>query len=92
MRFAPKVYTYELYRAGGFGLLFKDQLYPFGNETLADRVRAELGLPVHCPPMVPDGHVQRFATWHQKQVAAERARAVENVDLGGNQQEPPVKR
>src|SRR5262249_24949858 len=64
MRFAPKVYTFELYKAGGFGLLFKDQLYPFGNERLAETVRAELRLPVHCPPTVPDGHVQRFVGWH----------------------------
>jgi len=91
MRFAPKVYNYELVQAGGFSLLFKDQMYPFGNERLAERVRAELRLPVHCPPAVPDGVVQRFATWHQKQVEVARARAVENVDLGSNQQEPPVR-
>src|SRR5205085_2571213 len=80
MRFAPKVYTYELYRAGGFGLLFKDQLYPFGNETLAARVAERLRLPVHCPPGVPDGHIQRFARWHQGQIELERRGAVQNVD------------
>jgi hypothetical protein len=92
MRFAPKTYVNYLWRAGGFGLLFKDQLYPFGNETLADQVRAELRLPVHCPPSVPDGHVQRFVNWHSGQIQRERARAVENVDQGPNQQEPPVNR
>jgi len=92
MRFAPKAYMNDLWRAGGFGLLFKDQLYPFGNETLAAQVRAELRLPVHCPPTVPDGHVQRFVKWHNGQIQAERARAVQNVDSGGNQQEPPVNR
>lgn len=91
MRFAPKVYTYDIYRAGGFSLLFKDQLYPFGNETLAEQVRAELRLPVHCPAAVPDGHVQRLTTWHQRQVQAAEAQPVENVDLRVNQQEPPVK-
>jgi hypothetical protein len=81
MRFAPKVYTYEIFRAGGFSLLFKDQLYPFGNERLADRVRMALRLPVHCPASVPDGHMQRFVGWHRKQV-----RPVENADSGPKQQ------
>jgi len=92
MRFAPKAYMNDLGRAGGFGLLFKDQLYPFGNEALAEQVRAELRLPVHCPPMVPDGHVQRFVGWHRKQVGEEAARGVQNVDSRADQQEPPVNR
>ena len=69
MRFAPKVYNFEVIRAGGFSLVFKDQLYPFGNEKLAERVREELRLPVHCPASVPDGHMLRFVGWHKKQVA-----------------------
>jgi hypothetical protein len=92
MRFAPKVYNFDIIGAGGFSLLFKDQLYPFGNEALAERVRGELRLPVHCPATVPDGVVQRFASWHQKQLQARSVRPVENVDSRGDQREPPVKR
>jgi len=72
MRFAPKVYNFELVTAGGFSLLFKDQMYPFGNERLAEEVRDELKLPVHCPASVPEGVVQRFATWHQRQIGGAR--------------------
>ena len=68
MRFAPKVYNYEIFKARGFSLLFKDQLYPIGNERLAEQVRTQLRLPVHCPSSVPDGVVRRFAVWHQRQV------------------------
>ena len=92
MRFAPKTYTYDLYRAGGFALLFKDQLYPFGNERLAGDVRAELRLPVHCPPAVPDGHVVRFVNWHRLQIDRERAAlaASGNADSASNRQGPVV--
>jgi len=72
MRHAAKAYNFEIIRAGGFSLLFKDQLYPFGNEALAERVRRELELPVHCPAAVPDGVIQRFLTWHEKQVGRQK--------------------
>ena len=42
MRFAPKAYNYQIIRSGGFSLLYKEQLYPFGSEILADEVRREL--------------------------------------------------
>ena len=68
MRFSPKVYNFEVAKTGGFALLFKDQLYPFGQDAFAARVRKELGLPVHCPPSVPEGVLVRFRNWHAKQV------------------------
>jgi hypothetical protein len=94
LRFAPKSYTYQVYKAGGFCLLFKDQLYPFGAERLAERMRNELKLPVHCPPAMPAGHVLRFVNWHTKiaRAAAEAAaaQAVENADSASNQRREPA--
>lgn len=66
MRNAPKHYMNQIYRAGGFGLLFDKQLYPFGMDELAGRVRLELGLPTDCPVSVPDGHTRRFEKFHER--------------------------
>jgi len=57
-------------RAGGFALLFGWQLYPFGHEDLAKRVRAELQLPVDSPRAIADGTVKRFLDWHLRQVGS----------------------
>jgi hypothetical protein len=64
VRFAPKSYIEEVRQLGGFTLVFKYQLYPFGYRALAKRVRSELGLPVDCPRNIHTGTVQRFLTWH----------------------------
>lgn len=66
MRFAPKTYIYRIFRAGGYAFIFEDQLYPFGMEEKAKRIREELGLKVHAPTEVREGDVRRFEKWHQK--------------------------
>jgi hypothetical protein len=71
MRAAPKSYMHEIARHGGFGLLFGLQLYPFGHGELVKRVRAELGLPVDCPRVLPEGHVRRLVGWHERRLARE---------------------
>lgn len=68
MRMAAKSYVEMIWRAGGFALLFGWQLYPFGHEDLARRVRAELQLPVDSPRAIADGTVKRFLDWHLRQV------------------------
>jgi hypothetical protein len=49
MRFAPKSYIDEVYRAGGFTLLFEQQMYPLSNIKLMREVRTALGLKIDCP-------------------------------------------
>src|SRR5437773_11513117 len=49
MRFAPKSYMYEIYTNGGFGLLFEEQIYPWGHSALLSEVRKRLLLKVQCP-------------------------------------------
>lgn len=71
MRYAPKNYIYEVIQAGGFCLIFQDQLYPYGFDELARRVKTELGLPVHCPKFLEDGLVKRLLTWHTKKLPAD---------------------
>jgi hypothetical protein len=41
MRFAPKSYMYEIYSNGGFGLLFEEQIYPWGHSSLLNEVRVK---------------------------------------------------
>ena len=45
LRMAPKSYINDVAAMGGFTLIFKYQLYPFGQKAFADEVRGRLGLP-----------------------------------------------
>ena len=69
MRMAPKTYMHEINTAGGYGLLFGQQMYPFGQDALVEDVRTGLGLPVVCPAAIPDGIIHKFEAWHQKRLA-----------------------
>ncbi len=69
MRASPKSYNYQIIRRGGYVMIFGAQLYPFGHDTLVERVRAELGLPVNSPRAIPGGTLQRFVAWHGKTAA-----------------------
>jgi hypothetical protein len=71
MRMAPKTYIHLINEAGGFALIFKYQLYPFGAEALAKRVKEEMShegmnFPVDCPRAIESGTIQRFLNWHLK--------------------------
>jgi|ERR1017187_1251839 hypothetical protein len=69
VRMAAKSYINEVRLEDGFTLVFKFQLYPFGQKPFADRVREVLRLPVDCPARLADGTVQRFLKWHLKTIA-----------------------
>lgn len=64
VRMAPKNYINDVWKQGGYTLVFKYQLYPFGQKAFADAVRQRLVLPVDCPAMIEEGTVQRFLNWH----------------------------
>jgi hypothetical protein len=66
VRMAPKTYVNDVAMAGGFTLIFKYQLYPFGQKAFADEVRARLGLPTDSPLRIEDGTVKRLLDWHVK--------------------------
>jgi len=68
-RMMPKSWISEVWKAGGFCLIFKYQLYPFGQERFAKEVSEKLQLPVDCPRAISDGTIQRFLKWHLKRVA-----------------------
>lgn len=63
VRSFPKHYINMVYEAGGHTLIFARQLYPYGSERLAERVREELGLPTGREPA--ERHLRRFADWHE---------------------------
>jgi hypothetical protein len=69
VRMLPKEFIYRVGVAGGFCLILKWQMYPFGFEPLAAQVRAELELPVDCPRRIEAGTVQRLLNWHTRRVA-----------------------
>jgi hypothetical protein len=64
VRYAPKSYVDFVRQEGGFTLIFKYQLYPFGQKAFADEVRARLELPTDSPGRIADGTVKRLLDWH----------------------------
>lgn len=70
MRFAPKSYMHEIQQNGGFGLLFEEQIYPWGHNSLLTEVRDRLGLKVNCPRDVKEGDIQRLINWHTKRLSS----------------------
>ena len=71
VRFAPKSYVHEIQQRGGFTLIFKYQLYPYGFEDMAREVKSKLRLPVDCPATIAEGTCQRFLRWHRKRLVGE---------------------
>lgn len=66
LRFAPKNYINNVYRRGGFTLLFEEQIYPIGQRRLMEEVRSKLGLKVQSPRDIKEGDMQRLVNWHAK--------------------------
>lgn len=73
VRMAPKNYINDVWEQGGYTLVFKYQLYPFGQKPFADRVRERLRIPVDCPARIADGTVQRFLNWHLRHLTRPEA-------------------
>jgi hypothetical protein len=69
-RMLPKTVINEIWRATGFALILKYQLYPYSHRALAKRVAEELRLPVDSPRRLSDGTMKRFTDWHAKRVKA----------------------
>jgi hypothetical protein len=67
-RMLPKDWINEIWRAGGFALILKYQLYPYSHRELAKRVSKELRLPVDSPRRLADGTMKRFTDWHLKRL------------------------
>ena len=68
VRMLPKSVINEIWKAGGFALILKYQLYPYSHRELAKRVARELGLPVDSPRRLADGTMKRFIDWHLKRL------------------------
>lgn len=66
VRMMPKSWIYEVSNAGGFGLIFKRQLYPFSHKELSEHIARELGLPLDAPRAIEEGTMARFLHFHQK--------------------------
>jgi hypothetical protein len=71
LRWAPKSYVNFVREEGGFTLIFKYQLYPFGQKAFADEVRARLRLPTDSPTRIQDGTVKRLLDWHVRNLPKE---------------------
>ena len=68
MRFSPWPYNHDIIEQGGFALLFKSQIYDLSQVALVNKIRDVLDLPVDCPRSIPDGIIDRFESWHEKNV------------------------
>jgi hypothetical protein len=69
MRGSPKHYNNMIQEAGGYAMIFVAQIYPFGHRDLVKRIKETLGLEADCPRAIPDGIIDRFMRWHDKQKA-----------------------
>jgi hypothetical protein len=67
VRTMPRIWMIELNEVGGFGLIFKYQLYHWTHKDLAKRVSAEIMLPVDSPRRMSSNTMQRFLDWHYLQ-------------------------
>jgi len=67
-RMLAKTVINEIWKAGGFALILKYQLYPYSHRELAKRVAEELRLPVDSPRRLSDGTMKRFTDWHSKRL------------------------
>jgi hypothetical protein len=72
VRMAPKSYVNLVAEEGGFTLIFKYQLYPFGQKAFADEVKARLRLPTDSPKRIEHGTGKRLLDWHLKKLKAGR--------------------
>jgi len=68
VRMAPKSYVNFVEQQGGFTLIFKYQLYPFGQKEFADEVRGRLQLPADSPARIEHGTVKRLLDWHLRKL------------------------
>lgn len=68
VRMFPRSWMHELITAGGFGLVFKYQLYPWGQRELGRKIAQELGLPIDAPRAIESGTMTRFLRWHERLV------------------------
>lgn len=64
MRHAPKTYVWEIIKKGGYGMLFKDQIYDLSQKDLVGKIKEILGMPADCPRRIPEGILDRFQKWH----------------------------
>ena len=70
VRMAPKSYVNFVAEEGGFTLIFKYQLYPFGQKAFADEVKAKLRLPTDSPKRIEHGTGKRLLDWHLRKLKA----------------------
>ena len=68
VRAMPGIWFREVSDQGGFTLMLKHQLYPYGHRALAVEVQAKMGLPVDAPRALQDGTIQRLVNWHERQI------------------------
>lgn len=67
MRYSPKTYNDMVINAKGFALIFKAQIFEISQQDLVERIKNQLGYEVDCPKAIPDGIIDRFEKWHNRQ-------------------------
>lgn len=66
MRYSPKSYNKEIIDSKGYAMIFEAHIYPFGQRELVSRITNVLRLPADCPRAIPNGIINRFTRWHNK--------------------------
>lgn len=81
MRSCPQPYMNQIYKAGGFGLVFETKIFPLVLKPLVKKINDEEYLPYtddnlvlkkgkvrkicDTPKAIPDGIIDRFEKWHE---------------------------
>lgn len=66
MRWSPKSYNKMIIDSGGYVMLYETQIYELSQEKLVKKIKDTLGLPVISSKAIPDGIIERFQKWHNK--------------------------
>lgn len=66
MRQSPQSYNWQIIQDGGYTMIFETQVYPFGQKDLVNRIKEVLNLPADCPRAIPEGIIDRFIRWREK--------------------------
>lgn len=72
MRYSPKTYNKMIIDKGGYVMIYECQIYPFGTKLRVEQVKAELSLLVDSPRAIPEGIIDRFEKWHNRQKRCEK--------------------
>ena len=66
LKLSQEKYIKKIIDQGGFAMIFESQISELSQADLVARLKSEIGLPVDCPRAIPEGIIERFVNWHNR--------------------------